>query len=129
MEKGACHLKNILILGSILGFFAVGIGAFGTHALKDILGERISIFETGNRYHFYHTFALFVSAFIYSKYLKKEFLYSSYLFALGILFFSGSLYALSISGLRILGAITPIGGVLFLGGWVTLCYSLIRLQE
>ncbi len=129
MEKGACHLKNILILGSILGFFAVGIGAFGAHALKDILGERISIFETGNRYHFYHTFALFVSAFIYSKYLKKECLYSSYLFALGILFFSGSLYALSISGLRILGAITPIGGVLFLGGWVTLCYSLIRLQE
>ena len=117
--------KQILI-ASVYGFFAVAFGAFGAHALKDVLGDRVGIYETANRYHFYHTFAIFASAFLYNIFQRKIFLKSGYLFAAGIFIFSGSLYALSISGIRILGAITPIGGVLFLIAWATLGYSVLN---
>lgn len=117
-------MKGILTLAAISGFLAVTIGAFGAHGLKDLLGENLPIYETGNRYHFYHTFAIYVSTFLYFFYpTKKGFLLAAYLFGTGILFFSGSLYALSISGIRILGAITPIGGILFLAGWGVLGYT------
>lgn len=122
-------MKLALVLGSLSGFIAVGLGAFGAHALKDLLGvERMTIYETANRYQFYHTFAIFVSAILYSIYQERKFLISSYLFTIGIVFFSGSLYALSLSGIRILGAITPIGGVLFLAGWANLCYTGLKLK-
>lgn len=122
-------MRLILTIAAIFGFLAVAFGAFGAHALKDLLGERIAIYETGNRYHFYHTIAIFISAFLYLNYQKKGFLVSAYFFAGGILFFSGSLYALSISGIRILGAITPIGGVLFLIGWVVLGVTTFQLSR
>lgn len=121
-------MSRILTIGAVFGFLAVAFGAFGAHALKELLGERITVYETANRYHFYHTFAIFVSVFLYSIFQKKNFLICGYLFAAGIFIFSGSLYALSISGIRILGAITPIGGVFFLAGWATLGYSVIRLK-
>jgi uncharacterized membrane protein YgdD (TMEM256/DUF423 family) len=121
-------MNRILTIGAVSGFLAVALGAFGAHALKELLGERITVYETANRYHFYHTFAIFISALLYSTFHKKSFLTSCYLFAAGTLIFSGSLYALSISGVRILGAITPIGGVLLLAGWATLGYSVIRLK-
>ncbi len=121
-------MNRILTIGAVFGFLAVAFGAFGAHALKDLLAERITVYETANRYHFYHTFAIFVSIFLYSIFQKKNFLISGYLFAAGIFIFSGSLYALSISGIRILGAITPIGGILFLAGWATLGYSVLNRE-
>ena len=121
-------MNRMLTIAAISGFLAVALGAFGAHALKEILAERITIYETANRYHFYHTFAIFISAGFYSVYGKKNFLISGYLFAAGIFIFAGSLYALSISGVRILGAITPIGGFLLLAGWATLGYAVVKLK-
>ena len=121
-------MNKLLLIASVYGFFAVALGAFGAHALKDVLGDRVGIYETANRYHFYHTFAIFVSAFLYNIFQRKILITSGYLFAAGIFIFSGSLYALSISGIRILGAITPIGGVLFLIAWATLGYSVLKKE-
>lgn len=119
-------MKRLLLLASILGFLAVGFGAFGAHALKNILDDKITTYETGNRYHFYHTFAIFISYFLYTFNKEKKYIVAGYLFALGILFFSGSLYILSITKISLFGAITPIGGLLFLIGWATLFHALLK---
>lgn len=114
--------KNILITGCILMALAVGIGAFGAHGLKETLlqNEKLEVFETGVKYHFYHAIAIFFIG-ILSIHIRNNWLYRSfYLMLTGILFFSASLYVLAITNTPVLGAITPIGGVLFLVGWVFL---------
>ncbi|MDF3820759.1 DUF423 domain-containing protein [Leptospira sp. 96542] len=121
-------VKNHNFLGlfvGIFGFLAVAIGAFGAHGLKPYLTQEMSvIFETGNKYHFYHTIMAAISlVFVHLSHLSngngksKSFSYATILFLVGILFFSFSLYSLAISGVKVLGAITPIGGVFFLIGW------------
>jgi uncharacterized membrane protein YgdD (TMEM256/DUF423 family) len=115
-------------IGSVFGFLAVGIGAFGAHGLKTILhDETVKIFETGNKYHFYHTLVLlWIGTMLTRKEISKpqeKFLnLAGIFFAFGIVIFSGSLYALSTTGIRILGAITPIGGFSFLVGWTILAW-------
>ncbi|HMV41417.1 MAG TPA: DUF423 domain-containing protein [Leptospiraceae bacterium] len=121
-------MKGLLLSASISGFLAVAIGAFGAHALKNIFDDKITTFETGNRYHFYHTFASFLSAFLFLFFKEKKFLWSGWLFQIGILFFSFSLYTLSITKISLFGAITPIGGILFLAGWTTLCYTILKIK-
>lgn len=118
-------MKKNLVLTSLSGFLAVAFGAFAAH----ILGESINlkVFETANRFHFYHTLASFACLACYSKIEEKFFLIASSLFLLGILFFSGSLYALSITGVKSLGMITPIGGILFLLGWAVLGFKTLKL--
>lgn len=115
--------STILKTAAIFGALAVGIGAFGAHGLKPMLEStgRLDTFETAVKYHFYHTLALLALGIWTSVKpgLRKSAL-SFWGFSLGILIFSGSLYALCLSGITVLGAITPIGGVAFIIGWLGL---------
>ncbi len=114
--------SNYLLTSAIFGFLAVAIGAFGAHALKGIVGpERMPIFETGNRYHFYHTIvSLLVVILAIQKGMNRYLKLSFFAFIIGILLFSFSLYTLAVSGIKIFGAITPFGGASFLLGWIFL---------
>jgi uncharacterized membrane protein YgdD (TMEM256/DUF423 family) len=112
-------IKYILALAGSLAFMGVGLGAIGSHLLKSSVSpELLIVYEIGNRYQIIHALAIFISALLYNFSPKKEFKISSYLFMLGIIIFSGSLYALAITGIKKFGMITPIGGVFFLTGWI-----------
>lgn len=103
---------------------AVGLGAFGAHALKNTLTPELqAVYETGVRYHVYHALALFVVAWLSSRYPSQAVNAAGWCFLMGIFWFSGSLYALSVTGIRKFGALTPIGGVLFLAGWACLLFG------
>jgi uncharacterized membrane protein YgdD (TMEM256/DUF423 family) len=108
-------------------FVAVGLGAFGAHGLRQRLSpDMLAIFETGVRYHVYHALGLFAAAWVLDKNPASLANAAGWAFTLGIVIFSGSLYILSISGVRWLGAITPIGGVAFLVGWILLVLAAAR---
>jgi len=120
--------RTFFILASILGGLAVALGAFGAHALKTRLSpDMLQIFETGVRYHFYHALALGLVV-VAMQYWPKTNLptIAGWLFIVGIVIFSGSLYILSTSGVRWWGAITPIGGVAFIAGWACLALAAWR---
>jgi uncharacterized membrane protein YgdD (TMEM256/DUF423 family) len=114
--------KLFIILASLSGMLAVVFGAFGAHALKGKLDTyALGVFETAVQYHFYHSFALLAVGVIALSQPQTIMLKTSgWLFFIGILVFSGSLYLLSFSGVRWLGAITPLGGLAFIGGWACL---------
>ena len=114
--------QTSLLLGAISGGLAVAIGAFGAHALKPLLMEtgREATFELAVRYQFYHALALLATGLLTSETRGKTLHYSSLCFVLGIILFSGSLYVLCFTGIKMLGAITPFGGVFFILGWVLL---------
>jgi uncharacterized membrane protein YgdD (TMEM256/DUF423 family) len=119
--------KLFLTLGSISGALAVMIGAFGAHGLKNKLCDQMmTVYKTGVEYHFYHTFALLGIGLLALHCESKLLTASGWSMAVGILLFSGSLYALSISGIRVLGAITPIGGLFFIIGWVLLATAVLK---
>jgi len=120
--------KLVLIAATSLGALAVIIGAFGGHALKTILeqNDRVGTFETASRYHFYHAIALLIVGILFMNTPSKQLIYSSWSFVLGILFFSGSLYALSVTNYKILGAVAPIGGLFLVAGWILLLWHLLR---
>jgi uncharacterized membrane protein YgdD (TMEM256/DUF423 family) len=110
-------------LAAILGALAVIFGAFGAHALEELLTEynRIATFETAVKYHFYHALAILFVGVLMATWQENKFLkYSAHFFLSGIVVFSGSLYVLSLTNLTWLGAITPIGGLAFILGWVLL---------
>lgn len=112
--------RLFLSVASILAGLSVAGGAFAAHALKEKLSERaIEIFETGARYQMYHSLALLVVGLLLSRAeASQSFLIAAgSAFIIGIAIFSGSLYALSLSGIKWLGAITPLGGVAFIIGW------------
>lgn len=117
--------KVYLLIAAISGFLAVALGAFGAHGLKQKLGvDMLAVYQTGVQYHFYHTLALFgVALFMLQLPQSAALRWSALLFVVGIIIFSGSLYVLSITGVRWLGAITPIGGVAFLAGWILLAVA------
>ena len=112
--------KTVLILAGVLGAISVGIGAFAAHGLESTLtaNNRLATFETGVKYQFYHTFALFLLGLLMINYQNNYFGYAAICFVVGILIFSGSLYTLSLTNITWLGAITPIGGLGFILGWV-----------
>lgn len=114
--------RTFLLIGSVMGFLGVAGGAFGAHALKARLSpEMLAVFETGVRYQMYHAFAvLIVAAAIGHLGDARLLVWAGWFFVAGVLLFSGSLYALALTGTGILGAITPIGGLLFLVGWACL---------
>lgn len=114
--------KNFLVIAALSGFLAVALGAFGAHGLKQRLtADMLAVYQTGVQYHFYHTFALLAVALLMLHMPASGTLrWSGILFVAGIVVFSGSLYVLSFSGVRWLGAITPLGGVAFLAGWLLL---------
>jgi len=119
-----------LILGSLNGFLAVALGAFAAHGLRNTLSpELLNTFQTGVQYHMYHALALFGVGLLALYYPAQSAVrISGWLFVVGIVLFSGSLYVLALSGIRWLGAITPLGGVAFLAGWILLAWSMLRLQ-
>jgi uncharacterized membrane protein YgdD (TMEM256/DUF423 family) len=114
--------RTFLLIGAVLGFLGVAFGAFGAHALKARLSpEMLAVFETGVRYQMYHAFAvLIVAAGIGHIGNARLLVMAGWFFFAGILLFSGSLYALALTSVGILGAITPVGGLLFLIGWACL---------
>ena len=117
-----------LALAAISGFFAVAFGAFGAHALKQRLSaDMLAVYETAVQYHFYHTLALAAVALLAIYGVQGSLLNASgWLFMIGLILFSGSLYALALSGVKILGAITPLGGLCFLAGW--LCLAVVAIK-
>jgi uncharacterized membrane protein YgdD (TMEM256/DUF423 family) len=121
--------KLFITLASLSGMFAVGFGAFGAHALKNRLDDySLGVFQTAVQYHFYHSLALLAVGVIALSQPGTALLRSSgWLFVIGILVFSGSLYLLSVTGQRWLGAITPLGGLAFIAGWGCLAAAAWKL--
>ncbi|MBH8554075.1 DUF423 domain-containing protein [Nostocaceae cyanobacterium CENA357] len=115
-----------LSIAAFFGGLSVAAGAFASHALREKISERsLEIFETGARYQMYHALALLFVALLISRTPSPQptLIASGWLFIIGIAIFSGSLYALSLTGVKSLGAITPLGGVAFLAGWGALALA------
>ncbi len=119
--------RTFAAAGAISAFLAVAAGAFGAHALRARLTpDLLAIFETANRYHIYHALGLLAVAWAASRWPVGSVRAAGWLFIAATVVFSGSLYLLSLTGHRWLGAITPIGGVLFLAGWLALAIGVLR---
>lgn len=114
-------------LGAFSAFIGVSAGAFAAHGLENRLSpEMLSIFEIGVRYQMYHAFALISTAWAYTKWPNLIVIVAGWLFVFGTILFSGSLYLLSISKTGWFGAITPLGGLAFLAGWLCLAWCAWR---
>lgn len=119
--------KFWLLMAGLFGFLSVALGAFGAHGLKDILdayGSRI--FETAVLYQMFHTLALFGVGILQITLPQSNFKLAGWSFTLGMLLFCGSLYLLSVTHLKWLGAVTPIGGIAFLVGWAALIHTAVK---
>ena len=120
-------VKYFLVIGSLSAFIAVALGAFGAHALKGKLDpDLFNVFEVGVRYQMYHALALIALGWLIDRYPGAPLAPAGWLFVAGSVLFSGSLYALALSGTRWLGAITPFGGFCFLAGWLWIGWCLWR---
>lgn len=121
-------LKLFMLIGSINMLIAVGLGAFGAHGLQPKLSERMfEIYQTGVQYHMIHAVGILIIASLADRFTNPVMLtWAGWAMFVGIIFFSGSLYILSISGIKILGAITPIGGVFFMVGWLLIVITAIK---
>jgi uncharacterized membrane protein YgdD (TMEM256/DUF423 family) len=116
--------KTFMFIGALMGFVGVAVGAFGAHGLRGRLSpEMLAVFETGVRYQMYHALALLLVAAVMARMGGWLIVTAGWSFTAGILIFSGSLYALALTGVTTLGAITPIGGLAFLIGWACLAIA------
>ena len=119
--------RFFFIAGSISAFLGVALGAFAAHGLKTKLpAEMFNIFEVGVRYHMYHALALLGVAWASTRWPGTSVSAAGWLFLAGTVIFSGSLYLLSVTGARWLGAVTPIGGFAFLLGWLLLAWGIYQ---
>ncbi|HEV8514739.1 MAG TPA: DUF423 domain-containing protein [Cyclobacteriaceae bacterium] len=118
--------KQTLLYGSLLGLFGVALGAFGAHALKGILLQngRVETYDLAVRYQFYHALALLIIGLLMEK-LGATIKWASLLIFVGVVIFSGSLYLFALTNTTTFAIITPLGGVLMLLGWGSLCYSIV----
>lgn len=123
--------RRWLMIGALLMMLGVGLGAFGAHALKPLIGvDALSTYETGVKYHQIHAVGLLVVAVIMGQWGESGLLkWSARLLFTGIVLFSGSLYLLSITGARVFGPITPFGGVCFVTGWFLLFWAALKKQQ
>jgi uncharacterized membrane protein YgdD (TMEM256/DUF423 family) len=113
--------RTLFSIGAFSAFLAVAAGAFGAHALRGRLApEMLSVFETGARYQMYHAFALLAAGWACARWPGPRAVAAGWLFGAGTVLFSGSLYALALTGIRSFGAVTPAGGICFLVGWACL---------
>ncbi len=121
--------RIVLSAAALAGFLAVALGAFGAHGLKERLApDMMAVFQTAVQYHFYHALALLlVASLMLSKPATSGLGLSAACFVAGLLLFSGSLYLLAVTGVRWLGAITPLGGLAFLIGWLALAWAAFKL--
>jgi len=119
--------RAFALAGAVSAFIAVAAGAFGAHALRARLPpDLLAVFETGARYQMYHALALLAVAWAATRWPAAPVRAAGWLFIGGTLLFSGSLYLLALTGTRWLGAITPIGGLLFLAGWAALAIAFAK---
>ena len=125
--------KGFLKIGAITALLTVVLGAFAAHSLKGTISDHaIATFETAVRYQFYHAFALLITGMLYKEFNFKTTIWAGRLFITGIILFSGSLYCLTAvqaavqPGYKWIGAITPFGGLCFIGGWLLLMISFFR---
>ncbi len=117
-------VRFFFIAGAAFGLLGVAAGAFGAHALRARLSpDMLAVFETGARYQLIHALALLAAAWATTRWPGAATTAAGWLFIAGILLFSGSLYALTLSGQRWLGAITPLGGLAFIAGWAFLIWA------
>jgi uncharacterized membrane protein YgdD (TMEM256/DUF423 family) len=115
------------VIGAASAALAVMAGAFGAHALRARLEPALlDVFETGARYHVYHALALIAAGLAAESKPDRAFAIAGGLFVTGTILFSGSLYALALSGVRAFGAVTPLGGLCFIGGWIALAVGFAR---
>ena len=115
------------VVGGVSAFIAVAAGAFGAHALRSRLGpELLAAFETGARYQMYHALALLAVASALTRWPVPAVRAAGWLFVAGTVLFSGSLYLLALTGVRSFGAVTPLGGLAWLAGWLTLVVGIWR---
>lgn len=122
--------KIFLLLGCILMALSVAIGAFGAHGLKEILQrtQRIETFETAVKYQFYHSLAILFLGILLFHFQHRLLNAAGIFFLVGIIIFSGTLYILSLTGIKWLGAITPIGGLAFIIGWILAFIALLNFN-
>jgi uncharacterized membrane protein YgdD (TMEM256/DUF423 family) len=119
--------RIFFVIGAMSALMGVAAGALGAHGLKSRLSaEMLLVFEVGVRYQMYHAFALIATAWAQAKWPSTPVAASGWFFVIGTILFSGSLYLLSMTGVRWLGAITPLGGVAFLAGWGCLVWGVWR---
>jgi uncharacterized membrane protein YgdD (TMEM256/DUF423 family) len=120
--------KLFLLVGSVLGMLGVGLGAFGAHAFKAMLEStgRLDTYETGIKYMFYHALALVLVGILAKDFTAKTLTYSGYSFIFGTIIFTGSLLLICFTGIKIFGAVAPIGGTLMLVGWALLFYTVLK---
>ncbi len=119
--------RTFLALGALSAAISVAAGAFGAHALKARLApDLLAIFETGARYQTYHAIGIALAAWAAARFPGAAASWAGWLFVAGTILFSGSLYALALSGVRALGAVTPFGGVAFIAGWIALALAALR---
>jgi len=116
--------RLFVAIGALAAAVAVAAGAFGAHGLENrVSPERLDTFQTGVTYHMYHALALFAVGWVASQWDAAAVSWAGYCFTAGIVIFSGSLYALVLTDTPWLGAITPIGGVAFIAGWILLAWG------
>ena len=122
-------VKFWLVSGAAFGFLSVALGAFGAHSLKNVLDDYgKSIYEKAVMYQMFHTMALFAVAGLHHSTKKTSLSVAAWGFFLGILLFSGSLYLMAVTGMKWLGAITPVGGMAFLFGWFWFGFSILKTR-
>jgi uncharacterized membrane protein YgdD (TMEM256/DUF423 family) len=125
--------RLFLILSGVYGFLGVALGAFGAHGLKGFLAkvedgaQRSAWWETASQYHLIHAVALAAAAYVAARSPGGASTVAGFCMAAGVVVFSGSLYAMTLTGVRVLGAVTPLGGVLMLAGWVALGVAAYRI--
>jgi uncharacterized membrane protein YgdD (TMEM256/DUF423 family) len=116
--------RRFLFLGAVSGFVSVALGAFGAHALRDALpADLLAVFETGVRWQAVHALAILAAGLFCGRGTGRLASAAGWLFVLGTVIFSGSLYVLALSGVRVWGAVTPVGGVAWLAGWACLAVA------
>jgi uncharacterized membrane protein YgdD (TMEM256/DUF423 family) len=126
--------RTALLLASVAGFTGVALGAFGAHGLKGRLApladgeQRLTWWQTGAQYHLVHALAIGLAA-VRPSPVHHGSAIAPWLFVAGIALFSGSLYTMALTGIRKLGAVTPLGGLAFLAGWAALGYSALKIVD
>jgi uncharacterized membrane protein YgdD (TMEM256/DUF423 family) len=124
--------KSFFSLGALFGALAVVLGAFGAHGLKKMVSaDAIAVFQTGVQYQMYHALALLITGMLHERLQNRLIKWAGYLFCVGILFFSGSLYVIGLMNAAqntvpvLIGILTPVGGLVFIVGWVCLLTAVI----
>ena len=122
-------IRIFIFIAALFGGLSVGTGAFAAHALRERLTERsLEIFETAARYQMYHALALLGVALLLARADSIALIVAGWAFIFGVTFFSGSLYAMSLTDIKILGAIAPLGGIGFIVGWLAIAIAAVNFK-